>query len=538
MYPKQWLKYAALGLLTVTSSAAFAQSSEVGARNAANPGSPIQGQPGETVEVELFYISNGAARSYQFDVTASDLSLIEGGDAGIDISRCLESAPDLAVTDCTFQSNDTFRVGQADLTTPIPDVDPIGVVTYQIANSATPDMDSFTLDITDWDVQGVDDADVTTTGVTIEVVSGPPAVLGVSPTAIDYGSGISPTTLGPESVTVFNNGDPGAPDLSVSATTFTGPDAAQYSIVGGTCGDAPFSVAAGASCTLDVELAVNDVATFEADLEISTDVGDEAVALTGEGTAGPVASFSIDPDTAAFGQVDLNDMPQSIVHTITNDGDDGSTLELNDLGYTGDDAFGVDTDCPATLGAGDTCTVTVTFDTDMVGNYTGTVSASTNVGDFDVPVSGEAVAAPNVTVDPPFGPVDLGEAGAGETIVADGLLSNTGSADADVACSFTSNPDGVFSAAPSPLEATVSAGGEVPFSLSCAIPDDAETGDTFNATLECTVDGDVAGTHQLECATQNFMAIPVNTLQPWALALFALLMLLAGGVGIRFFRAG
>jgi len=372
----------------------------------------------------------------------------------------------------------------------------------------------------------------------IEIVSGPPAELAVTLGPIDFGSVISPGTLGPEMVTVSNIGVVGAPDVNVSAVAISGADAGQFSITGGSCGAAPFAVPAGDDCTIALELAVNAVATFDGSLDITSDVGNAGVALTGEGTAGPVAAFTINPNVAAFGTVDLGDMPQSIVHTIENTGDAGSTLDLNNLAYTGDAEFSVtDNTCPASLGAAESCTVTVTFDAAANGNYTGDVDVETNVGEFNVPVSGEADSVAVLSVNPPFGPVNLGFASADSIITANGEFINTGSADGDVDCNITGPDAGIFSATPS--MGTVPADGTVPFELACRIPAGAPDGTTYTADLNCSSpdDQNFEGTHNLSCGVQAFEFIPVPTMQPWALVLFSMLMLIAGGIGIRFFRA-
>jgi hypothetical protein len=374
--------------------------------------------------------------------------------------------------------------------------------------------------------------------VVINVVSGPPAVLEVTPPSIDFGSGISPTTLGPETVTIANTGAAGAPDVNVSNLDFSGADAGQFSITGGSCAGTAFAVAAGTSCTVDIELAVNAVATFNADFDVTADVGNASVALEGVGTAGPVASFAISPPDATFGQVDLNDFPQSIVHTVTNDGDPGSTLELTSVTLGGTPEFSLATDCPATLAQGASCTVTVTFDSAVAGGpFADTVTAVTNVGTFEVPVSGEAVSAPILGVNPPFGPVDLGQGPAGSIITANGAFSNTGSAPGDVACNITGPDAAIFTATPS--AGTIPAGGTVGFELACRLPDGAEQGDVFTADLNCSSPDDLAfdGVHNLSCGVQEFQSVPVPTMQPWALVLFSMLMLIAGGIGIRFFRA-
>lgn len=254
------------------------------------------------------------------------------------------------------------------------------------------------------------------------------------------------------------------------------------------------------------------------------------------------ANLEVTPATFDYGQLDIDDDPICQQFIATNTGvNDAVTGIISSIGnqptFSGTGNCGI-VGNEGTLAPGATCEANVCFDPETEGTFTGTYDIASDANNISVPLEGEGTATPEISVNPPFGPVDLGEAGAGETIQADGLISNTGSGGADVACNFTSNPDGVFSADPSPLAANVPADSEVPFSLFCDIPDDAQTSDQYNATLECSVDGAVAGTHQLSCAAQVFVARPVNTLQPWALALFALMMLLAGGIGIRLSRVG
>lgn len=375
----------------------------------------------------------------------------------------------------------------------------------------------------------VDDGSVTVTAVS--------AILNVTPANINFGNQQTGTTSAPQSVTVSNDGTDGV-DLTISAITPTG----DFNVSGGTC-IVGTTLADGADCTVDVTFSPAADGAAAGTLVIASDAGtttNDTVALEGTGTPGPTAAFSITPNTAAFGTVDLGNMPQSIVHTVENTGDAGSTLDLNSVVYNGDAEFSISaTTCGASLAAGATCTVTVTFNAAANGNYTGSVDVSTNVGDFSVPVTGTADSVPALTVNPPFGGVFLGNGAAGDTVSANGTLTNNGSADGDFTCTLGGPDAAVFSTTPSPLSGTVTAGGSVPFTLSCALPGGAADGDTFNATLTCssTADANFAGTHELSCGVQTIEFIPVPTMKPWSLVLFSMLMLIAGGLGIRFFRA-
>ncbi len=483
-----------------------------------------------TASVNWTYTGGGGSSQNTVDIPGTN-----GIITGIaDLSNCI-LVEDADNTSC-LDNGGTIRITMLNFDTANELGDASGTIVFSIDPAAT-DGQSGVVDATE--VAGGFDVVPTITDGSVTVQAGPPAVLDVTPPSIDFGSGISPTTLGPETVTIANTGSAGAPDVNVSNLAFSGADAGQFSITGGSCAGTAFAVAAGTSCTVDIELAVNAVATFNADFDVTADVANASVALTGEGTAGPVASFSINPATAAFGQVDLNDLPQSIVHTVTNDGDPGSTLELTSVTLGGTPEFSLATDCPATLAQGVSCTVTVTFNTGAVGGpFADTVTAVTNVGTFEVPVSGEAVAQAVLDVNPPFGPVDLGQGPAGSIITANGTFSNTGSADGDVACNITGPDAAIFTATPS--AGTIPAGGTVGFELACRLPDGAEQGDVFTADLNCSSPDDAAfdGVHNLSCGVQEFQSVPVPTMQPWALVLFSMLMLIAGGIGIRFFRAG
>ena len=336
-------------------------------------------------------------------------------------------------------------------------------------------------------------------------------------------------------VTISNDGSDGV-DLEVTMFNFTGDFGPEG---GGSCAACSLHAADGESCTQHVEFTPTADGATTGTLTVMSDAGqvtNDTVDLSGEGVPSD-ANLDLDPTAFDFGTLDLNDAAvcQDFVatNTATNDAVTGIATSMVAAPFSMDG----NTCNGSSLDPGASCTVTICFDPDAEGTFNGTLDITSDANNVSATFEGEGTATANVSVNPPFGPVNLGTTGAGETLTADGLLSNTGSADADVACQFTSNPGGVFSSDPSPLAATVPAGGEVPFQLSCDIPQNSDDGDVFEATLECSVDGAVAGTHNLSCSTQNFMAIPVNTLQPWALALFALMMLLAGGIGIRFFRA-
>ncbi|MEE4329463.1 MAG: choice-of-anchor D domain-containing protein [Wenzhouxiangella sp.] len=547
MYLSKWFRNGAIAVSALfMGGAVLAQDVSVGVVVDGN-GIAAQGVAGATVDVAIFFDGNGVARTYQFDIT-TDLTAIEGGAGGVDTTRCLENAPTLPIQNCvvrTAPNDDTVRVGQASFTDPVPDINPIGVIQYTISATAQPG-DMIPLNITDVAVENVDDGDVAQISGMIEVVD-LFAVLNVDPAAIDFGNQPTGTTSAPTPVTISNDGTDGI-DLEVTDIQLTGDFGNEGN---GSCPATPFTLIDGADCTFHVEFSPTADGGANGTLTVVSDAGqvtNDTVDLSGTGIPSDAnLAFSAPDgftsgDTEDYGALDIDADPICVEFVVTNTGvNDTVTGIVSSVGgqptFSGTGTCGVE-GAPGTLAPGASCAATICFNPEAEDNFVGTYDVTSDANTIVANLAGEGTATANIAVNPPFGPVDLGEAGAGETIEANGLISNTGSAAADVACNFTSNPDGVFSANPSPLAANVAANSEVPFSLFCDIPDDADTGDEYTATLECSVDGAVAGTHQLSCAAQNFVAIPVNTLQPWALALLALMMLLAGGVGIRFFRAG
>lgn len=297
------------------------------------------------------------------------------------------------------------------------------------------------------------------------------------------------------------------------------------------------------SFTIDAGATVGDIYTidlvqsnFENDPVVNFTAGQiEVIDVPPE----DLSELSVTPDPLAFGTIDLGNMPVTDTVTAENTGGSNSSLTISGVVYSGDTEFSVVNDActGSTLNFGDTCDVTVEFNAGANGNYTGQLDFSSDANTNPNPtvsITGAADSVPNLTVNPPFGPVNLGTGLQGSTVSANGSISNSGSAPGDFDCTLN-DPNGVYSTSPSPLAGTVPAGGSVDFTLSCTLPDAAEDGDTFAATLSCT--GDITGTHDLSCGVSEFEPLPVPTMQKWGLIVLTLMMLMIGGLSIRFFRA-
>ncbi|NDY96044.1 choice-of-anchor D domain-containing protein [Wenzhouxiangella limi] len=254
-------------------------------------------------------------------------------------------------------------------------------------------------------------------------------------------------------------------------------------------------------------------------------------------TSGPQSQLALTPDPLAFGTVDLGNMPVTESFTLSNEGEaDASNIDVSLAGP--DTEFTIASNgCGSTLAAGADCTITIQFNAADNGDYTNAINITSDADVNPNPsagITGSADSVANLSVTPPFGPVDLGTIVVDTTGTANGSISNSGSAAGDFSCSLTGDPE--ISTNPTPLSGTVPAGESVPFSLACAVPDTAEEGDTYSASLVCTGDNGFSGTHEISCAATEFEPLPVPTMTNWSIALFALMMLLVGGMSIRFFR--
>jgi hypothetical protein len=358
------------------------------------------------------------------------------------------------------------------------------------------------------------------------------AVLNVQPDTLGFGNQQTGTTSGPQTVTVSNDGSDEV-DLEITAINISG----DFDLAGGTCAIGT-TLADAETCTIDVTFSPSADGAAAGTLTVDSDAGqttNDTVDLSGTGVPSD-ANLTIDPTSFDFGELDIDADAICQAFTLENTGTDNS-LTIGTASVAS--PFSVSDNCDGvTLDGGDTCVVTACFDPETEDTFSETLTVTSDANSASATLEGEGTAEADIVINPPFGPVNLGFGAPGDTLSAGGTVSNNGSADAEVACEFTSNDDDVFSIDPDLSGGiTIVAGGSADFTLSCDLPADAEEGDNFNAVLACSIDGEPAGTHELSCGVSTFEPLPVPTMQAWALALFALMMLLAGAIGIRFFRA-
>ena len=181
------------------------------------------------------------------------------------------------------------------------------------------------------------------------------------------------------------------------------------------------TIPAGGSVTLDIDFEAQIAGgTYEAVLSVDTDANDLAIPLVYTVTGTPVLELSGDLDLGTITQ----GFPSTATLTLFNTGDD--VLTVTEI-TSSDDAFEVDfDDDDLEIAAGDSATVTVTFDPDGAGDFAGTLTVVSDGGTVTVNLSGTADSAGDIAVAPDTVRATLE---AGETGSASFTITNEGVGD-------------------------------------------------------------------------------------------------------------
>jgi len=249
---------------------------------------------------------------------------------------------------------------------------------------------------------------------------------GVAPTTLTFTNQQVGTTSAAQTATLSNTGT--AP-LTITGITIGGTNAGDFARTT-TCGA---TLAAGATCTISVTFAPTAAGARTASVAIATNAPVNptlSVALTGTGTA-PTAGVAPTTLTFAGQMVNTTSAAQSV--TLSNNGTAALTISSITIAGTNANNFARTTTCGATLAAGATCTISVTFTPTAAGARTASVAIATNAPanpTLSVALTGTGTA-PIAGVSPlslTFGNQAIGVTSAGQMVT----LSNTGTANLTV----------------------------------------------------------------------------------------------------------
>jgi hypothetical protein len=211
------------------------------------------------------------------------------------------------------------------------------------------------------------------------VATGSAPAVSLSATSLTFASTAVGTAAATQAVTLKNSG---AAALSLSGTglgiTVTGTNATSFTQTN-TCGT---SVAAGASCAITVTFKPTAAGALTAAVNIADNAtgSPQTVTLSGTGAAaGAEARLSVTSLTFASTAVGTAAATQAI--TLGNPGGAALTFQTPAISIagTGATSFTETNNCAATVAAGKTCNIIVTFKPVSSGTLTATLSISDNV---------------------------------------------------------------------------------------------------------------------------------------------------------------
>ncbi|MBV8514526.1 MAG: choice-of-anchor D domain-containing protein, partial [Acidobacteria bacterium] len=214
------------------------------------------------------------------------------------------------------------------------------------------------------------------TGAAFVAKLSPAAATGVilSPTALNFGKQVEGVASQPLLVTLANLTGSA---LTISNVTITGTNAADFAIGTSTCTG---TIANKATCTITITFTPSITGAETATLSVadSDPSSPQTVTLTGTGTP-PASPVFLTPATVAFGNQGVG--TTSTAETVTLKNNSTATVSNIVVSITGSGAasFAETTQCGATLAAGASCTISVTF----APTATGAVTATLSVADSD-----------------------------------------------------------------------------------------------------------------------------------------------------------
>jgi hypothetical protein len=202
----------------------------------------------------------------------------------------------------------------------------------------------------------------------MEFLSAAPPAPGVSltPSPLAFGNQVISTTSAAQVLTLQNIGTAALNITSIAASA----DFAQTNAC-------PGSLAPAATCTVNVTFTPTALGLRNGTITVVSNAASSpnTVPLSGTGVAAPTGpAASLSPPTLTFaGQVvATTSVAQAL--TLTNIGD--STLTIASIAASGD--FSQTNGCAATLAAGASCTINVTFTPTLIGPRSGAITVTSN----------------------------------------------------------------------------------------------------------------------------------------------------------------
>jgi hypothetical protein len=280
--------------------------------------------------------------------------------------------------------------------------------------------------------------------VALSGIGGPPGVVTLLPTSIDFGQVQVGSISKPMSITAENSG--GAV-VGVTSATVSGP----FALVSNSCGAT--SLAANSDCQLRVEFQPTASGAATGALTLVDDAGTQSVHLTGTGAAPPTDSLSM--RSLSFPRTIVGQSSAAQTVTLSNMGD----LPLTAIAATVSGPFQLSNSCTALLAARSSCSLGIVFTPTQAGTASGTLTVSdvTNAGQA-VSLTGTGLQAPAFSVSPASVAFPAQQVGAASSPVTLTITNSGGAAMANVGFAITGPSAVSFATGTSTCGASLAAG--------------------------------------------------------------------------------
>ncbi len=199
----------------------------------------------------------------------------------------------------------------------------------------------------------------------------PQAVLSPNPLAFPNTTVGTPATALP--MTLSN---PGTAALTINSISVTGANSGSFGETNN-CGS---SLAAGATCTITVSFTPASAGNLTASISVADNAAGSphTAALTGTGTVPLIPQAALSPNPLAFPSTTIGTPATPLPMTLSNSGN--APLTITSISVTGANAssFGETNNCGASLAAGASCTITVSFTPTSAGSLSAAISVTDN----------------------------------------------------------------------------------------------------------------------------------------------------------------
>jgi hypothetical protein len=296
-------------------------------------------------------------------------------------------------------------------------------------------------------------------------------VVGLYPTGLRFGAQGVGTSSPPAAVTVSN---PSGAPLEIASVTAS----SAFTLTNG----CPSILAPGASCELSVAFAPTAGGESSGVLTVSDDApgSPQHVSLQGTGTGAAAPAANLSASSFAFGTQPVHATGPSQTLNLSNSG--SAPLEITSIAVTGD--FAATHDCPASLQAGASCTISISFNPASSGTQVGSLDVTDNAADSPqaVALTGKGTA-PQVSLS--ASSLSFSSQVVGTTSSAQSLtLSNTGDATLAISGVAVTGPDSQDFSLASACGGSLNAGASCALSLTFT----PTSAGSRTATLEITTD--------------------------------------------------